>query len=86
MPCQRKGELRICLVEFRFYGPVDHRKPLKNYEQETKMIRKVDFRSSWFKLEDGLERVKNSIRGNHIKTLALFQVGDGECLNFYRDS
>lgn len=60
--------MRIYLVEFRFY-PVGHRKPLKNYEQETKMIRKVDFRSSWFKLEDGLKSVKNSMNENHAKTL-----------------
>lgn len=37
-----------------FYA-INYGKPLKNYEYETKMIRNVDFRSSWFKLEDGLK-------------------------------
>lgn len=53
---------------------------MKNYEQETKMIRNVYFRSSWFKLEDELKGGKNSMREACTKTLALIG-GNVECLH-----
>lgn len=47
-----------------------------------KMIRKGDFRVlDCFKLEDGMERGKNSMREICPNTRVLIQAGDGECLN-----